>query len=652
MLGRTLAGRGVASVVLQTYGIHNSTSQCSMLLTWMIHRSTGASALPMLQQATHLHTSSSSHLMKNGDVSSYLLNTHNNFIGNQRQPNGAWAYSCHVQTSGTPVLPFIATRGLAALSAVHSKKNVQNRNLPEWSPGGVTLVGGVVMGVRGMAKAGGFKNLQGRISSLQVKKRVQRKKKRIEEELEEEWQVTAYATADEYDLEKLRDGLTQQGLYSIADFTRAPSPGSVASHSNAPPLDPHTLPDPNEVLHVMGTYHLETEPREIFFFHSGAVVFWNVAELERNNVLRFLRKYQKGGHDERTVKEESESITYVYNDTPEIIRGQIVALKEAGLSGAEIARSLEVSRTTVSLWLKRIKEGNLSNRRCVMGAPGKITAAEEKLILEAARQQSVLNAVEIRHQLQLYHVSDKTVRRYLHKAGMRYPDPPVRETIRDNHKKARVRFATQHEDAGPDFWGRVIFSGEKSFSLSSSGKLKCWRWNEPRSRTKLVRDMIFLNPEGPTDLEKYTFSNALSLSVQLGIWEAALDEYIDNIEYVSEELSKTGLVVLSQDQVLQRMGQLFALRHLVNLSSDLLDVPDFYWEHENLEQLYRKTSEYLSVSKRTSVMNVKLSHCVELMELLKSHLNERHSARLEWIIIILIMVEVGFELLHFIERLF
>uniref|UniRef100_A0A0P4WLP6 DUF155 domain-containing protein n=1 Tax=Scylla olivacea TaxID=85551 RepID=A0A0P4WLP6_SCYOL len=352
MLGRTLAGRGVASVVLQTYGIHNSASQCSMLLTWMIHRSTGASALPMSQQATHLHKSSSSHLMKNGDVSSYLLNTQNNFIGNQRQPNGAWAYSCHVQTSGTPVLPFIATRGLAALSAVHSKKNVQNRNLPEWSPGGVTLVGGVVMGVRGMAKAGGFKNLQGRISSLQVKKRVQRKKKRIEEELEEageevtgfapmvrhnfltfdpdftlpempvhrpplsEWQVTAYATADEYDLEKLRDGLTQQGLYSIADFTRAPSPGSVASHSNAPPLDPHTLPDPNEVLHVMGTYHLETEPREIFFFHSGAVVFWNVAELERNNVLRFLRKYQKGGHDERTVKEESESITYVYNDTP------------------------------------------------------------------------------------------------------------------------------------------------------------------------------------------------------------------------------------------------------------------------------------------------------------------------------------------------
>lgn len=49
-----------------------------------------------------------------------------------------------------------------------------------------------------------------------------------------------------------------------------------------------------------------------------------------------------------------------------------------------------------------------------------------------------------------------------------------------------------------------------------------------------MRDTIFLNPEGPMDLEKYTFSNALAISVQLGIWEAALDEYIDNIEYVSE----------------------------------------------------------------------------------------------------------------------
>ena len=54
------------------------------------------------------------------------------------------------------------------------------------------------------------------------------------------------------------------------------------------------------------------------------------------------------------------------------------------------------------------------------------------------------------------------------------------------------------------------------------------------SKTRLVRNRIILNPEGSTDLEKYTFSNAMAMSVKLGIWEASLDRYIDDIEYVSE----------------------------------------------------------------------------------------------------------------------
>lgn len=51
------------------------------------------------------------------------------------------------------------------------------------------------------------------------------------------------------------------------------------------------------------------------------------------------------------------------------------------------------------------------------------------------------------------------------------------------------------------------------------------------------------------------------------------------------------------------------------------------------------------------VMNEKLNHCVELTDLLSSHLNEQHHERLEWMVIILIMAEVGFEIIHCIERL-
>jgi len=50
------------------------------------------------------------------------------------------------------------------------------------------------------------------------------------------------------------------------------------------------------------------------------------------------------------------------------------------------------------------------------------------------------------------------------------------------------------------------------------------------------------------------------------------------------------------------------------------------------------------------VMNEKLNLCVELVSILSSHLSDRHHIRLEWMIIILIMVEVAFEILHYIDR--
>ena len=54
-------------------------------------------------------------------------------------------------------------------------------------------------------------------------------------------------------------------------------------------------------------------------------------------------------------------------------------------------------------------------------------------------------------------------------------------------------------------------------------------------------------------------------------------------------------------EVLQKSGEILALRHVINLSSDLLDTPDFYWDREGLENLYLATCSHLSVAKRTKI---------------------------------------------------
>ncbi|OXB60333.1 hypothetical protein ASZ78_001815, partial [Callipepla squamata] len=163
-------------------------------------------------------------------------------------------------------------------------------------------------------------------------------------------------------------------------------------------------------------------------------------------------------------------------------------------------------------------------------------------------------------------------------------------------------------------------------------------------QSKLHKGEILLNSELDSDevvLQKFAFSNALCLSVKLAIWESLLDNFVESIQSIPEILKSRRKVKLSHADVMQKIGELFALRHRINLSSDLLITPDFYWDREKLEELYDKTCQFLNINRRVKVMNEKLQHCMELTDLMRNHLNEKHTLRLEWMIVILITIEVG-----------
>lgn len=180
-----------------------------------------------------------------------------------------------------------------------------------------------------------------------------------------------------------------------------------------------------------------------------------------------------------------------------------------------------------------------------------------------------------------------------------------------------------------------------------------YNYSNEHQQASLRNNNFYITKADETNiLEKYTFSNAMSLSVKLGIWEASLDAYVDSMAYVTEDIKEGNKFKITRPEMLRKTGELFALRHLINLSSDLLDTPDFYWERDQLENLFAQTNNYFSISKRTRVMNEKLNHCVELADLITSNLNDIHHVRLEKIIIYLIMIEVGFEIVHYAERFY
>lgn len=199
----------------------------------------------------------------------------------------------------------------------------------------------------------------------------------------------------------------------------------------------------------------------------------------------------------------------------------------------------------------------------------------------------------------------------------------------------------KHYQIGTYYRSLVIAEKEiMNYSYNTSGK------KSALDSSKFCLDNSSGRCDHDINLEKFTLSNAMSLSVKLAIWEASLNHYIDSIEYVVEDLKSGKALRISRKEVTRKTGELFGLRHSINLSSDLLDVPDFYWENDELETLYLQLCSYFSISRRTRVMNEKLNHCMELVELLTSHLSDRHHVRLEWMIIVLIMIEVMIETLH------
>lgn len=58
--------------------------------------------------------------------------------------------------------------------------------------------------------------------------------------------------------------------------------------------------------------------------------------------------------------------------------------------------------------------------------------------------------------------------------------PAKKERLEEQHRQGRLQFAREHVGKDLDFWGRVIFSDEKTFQSTNHGQLHCWRADNTR----------------------------------------------------------------------------------------------------------------------------------------------------------------------------
>lgn len=155
---------------------------------------------------------------------------------------------------------------------------------------------------------------------------------------------------------------------------------------------------------------------------------------------------------------------------------------------------------------------------------------------------------------------------------------------------------------------------------------------------KVVDDQVQLDSDDP--LVMLAMSHAFAQSVKLEMFETRVQQAVASAQQLVDELSLKGRIHLSRKEIARRLGWLMQQRYSINLHCDVLDTPDFFWDSSELETYYKAGIAYLDLSQRVSVLYRRLDTASEIFEILTTEINHRHSATLEWIIILLITLEV------------
>ncbi|KAK2606405.1 Sad1-interacting factor 3 [Conoideocrella luteorostrata] len=169
-------------------------------------------------------------------------------------------------------------------------------------------------------------------------------------------------------------------------------------------------------------------------------------------------------------------------------------------------------------------------------------------------------------------------------------------------------------------------------------------------RPRVFNDMITLLPRSD-HMIKLTISHAIAQSTKLCFFEERMGETMLDAQHVPKTLALTGQLNMTRVEIVTLLGRLFKSRVDINLSSNILDVPNFFWDSEpTLHPLYVAIREYLEIDPRIKVLNERCRVFLDLAEILSDSIADAKMSYITWIVIILILASIFVTLTEVILR--
>lgn len=129
-------------------------------------------------------------------------------------------------------------------------------------------------------------------------------------------------------------------------------------------------------------------------------------------------------------------------------------------------------------------------------------------------------------------------------------------------------------------------------------------------------------------------------SVALDHYEDLTLEIFKDSREITDELEKTGTFKYSKKELLKFVGRTINIKNSIIDNLYIFDAPDEVWENEHLERIDKGLKKTFDLKMRYQDIDYKLKIVQDNLRLFTDLLQNRESTRLEWIVIILILIEV------------
>ncbi|KAK3710739.1 Sad1-interacting factor 3 [Vermiconidia calcicola] len=166
-----------------------------------------------------------------------------------------------------------------------------------------------------------------------------------------------------------------------------------------------------------------------------------------------------------------------------------------------------------------------------------------------------------------------------------------------------------------------------------------FQYSPQAPKPRIFNDMITLRTSD--HMIKLAMSHAIAQSTKLSFFEERMQRTMTEAQYVPRQLALEGRLGMTRHEVVGLVGRLFEGRVDVNLSSNILASPPFFWTSEpTLQPLYAAVREYLEIRPRIQVLNERCRVFLDLAEILSDSIADTKMTRITWIIIVLIVISI------------